>query len=105
VRTLQEAKREVSTRFVGQSGIQGVGTRVSENAVYVYLARGVRLKPSVEKQIVEIAAPFAVVTEESGRAVLAGAQREEKLATAKTSARRGIFKSLAKRFNRSSPTS
>jgi hypothetical protein len=75
LKTLQEAKREISSRFIGLGGIQGVGTRASENAVCVYLDKGVSLQAAVWEQLNKTAAPYAVITEEAGRAIAADGKR------------------------------
>ncbi len=70
MKTLQDAKRDVSARFVGKAGIHGVSSRASENVVYVYVDRGVALMPSVRDELMKLAAPYPVVTQEESRAVL-----------------------------------
>ncbi len=60
--TLEQAKREVSARYIGRSGIHGVGIRRSANAIYVYVdTPGGEIAPGVWSEMTKVAFPYPVV--------------------------------------------
>lgn len=67
-KSLDEVKQEISQKYLGKSGIHGVGLRRKENALYIYTENESNPAQTVLlEKIRKEAAPFSVVTVEEER--------------------------------------
>jgi hypothetical protein len=67
-KSLDEVKQEISQKYLGKSGIHGVGLRRKENALYIYTEnKSNAAQTALLEKIRKEAAPFSVVTVEEGR--------------------------------------
>ena len=65
--SLDEAKKILRDRYLGQAGIHGVGLNRSRKSVIIYVSPGFKDHPefkSVLKSIIEDASPFKVIQKE-----------------------------------------
>jgi hypothetical protein len=64
-KSLDEIKEEISQKYLGKSGIHGIGIRRKQNALYVYKnAETNPAQTAVLEKIKKDAAPYSVVTVE-----------------------------------------
>lgn len=60
-KSLDEIKENISQKYLGRSGIHGIGIRRKENALYIY-GEADSLPADVLEEIEKEAAPYSVVT-------------------------------------------
>ncbi len=68
-KSLDEVKQNISQKYLGKSGIHGIGIRRKTNALYVYTdAEPSPKQKAVLEEIKKEVAPFSVITVEEERA-------------------------------------
>ena len=60
-KSLDEIKENISQKYLGKSGIHGIGIRRKDNALYIYGEKD-SIKKDVLEEIEKDAAPYTVVT-------------------------------------------
>lgn len=68
-KSLDEVKEDISQKYLGKSGIHGIGIRRKSNALYVYTdAEPSPKQKAVLEEIKKEVAPYSVITVEEERA-------------------------------------
>lgn len=68
--SLEEAKKNLVSRYLGKFGIHGVGIRKADNVLCIYFNRDAEPEVSILKEIEDAAAPFKIVAIKEERPII-----------------------------------